>query len=154
MKDNTGRGKTATLILSYSLSAKADTGQLIHSVEICFHAFGKNTISMDSTLTSETPIRTAGAHCCICKEGIEFEVNEDNIAINPKGFDPCGLGLVTNVFGPKNDQREQWFFCHMECFRKMVNDQSMYILEPDFETIGECERERLREVAKAESSAP
>ena len=102
---------------------------------------------------SETLVRIAGARCCICKEGIDFEVGPDNIAINPAGFDPCGLGLVTNAFGPRSEQKEQWFYCHAECFRKMVNDDSiMGILEPDMSTIGECDAESLQETLDAADS--
>jgi len=101
---------------------------------------------------SENSTRTAGARCCICKEGMEFEVDADNVAINPKTLNPCGLGLVTNVFGPRDDQKEQWFFSHIDCFRKMVNDESMYILEPDLSTIGEARAEQEREEAEASAA--
>lgn len=108
---------------------------------------------MNTMKNRENSIRTAGAHCCICKEGIEFEVDADNVAINPTGFDPCGLGFVTNVFGPRDGQREQWFYCHAECFRKVVNDKSiMYILEPGFETLGEFRAEQEHEEAEASAA--
>ncbi len=72
--------------------------------------------------------RKAGALCCICKEGIDFEIDADGVATNPTGFDPCTLGIVTNGLGERDGQREQWFYCHMECFRRMVNsDELMYI---------------------------
>lgn len=93
--------------------------------------------------TSETQPRKASAICCLCKKGIEFEIDAEGEAINPTGLDPCALVLVTNVFGPRADQREQDFLCHMVCFRKIVNDDSiMYILEPDFETVGEFQQEQ------------
>jgi len=103
-----------------------------------------------------TLTRAASVHCCICKEGVYFEIDADNNAINPDGFDPCALIFVTNAFGTRNGQREQEFYCHADCFRKMVNDESiMYILEPGFETIGEflAEQEREEAEASAENAA-
>lgn len=98
----------------------------------------------------ETLVRTAGARCCICKEDIDFEIGPDNVAINPAGFDPCGLGFVTNVFGPRSEQKEQWFYCHAECFRKSAADGAdIGILEPDMSAIGECDEEILREILDA-----
>jgi len=93
--------------------------------------------------TSEAQPHKVAAECCICKQGIVFEVDAENIAIHPEGLDPCALTLVTNVFGPRADQREQEFPCHIECFRRIVNDDSlMYILEPDFSTVGEWQRDQ------------
>lgn len=97
--------------------------------------------------------RKAGALCCICKEGIDFEIDADGVATNPTGFDPCTLCIVTNGLGEREGQREQWFYCHMECFRRMVNsDELMYILEPDYSTVGEGER-ALEEEEKAAEAA-
>ena len=107
---------------------------------------------MNKMQNSQTATRTAGARCCLCKQDMDFEVDAENVAVDPTGFDPCGLGLVTNVFGPRSEQKEQWFYCHMECFRKVVNDESMYILEPEMSTIGECDEEMLQETLEAASS--
>ena len=108
---------------------------------------------MNKMQSTGTSTHKAGAHCCLCKQSIDFEVDANNIAINAEGSDPCGIGFVTNVFGPRGDQREQWFYCHAECFRRIVNDDSiMYILEPDMSTIGECDEERLQETLDAASS--
>lgn len=91
--------------------------------------------------TPEARTHTAAASCCICKQEIVFEVDAEKTAINPEGLDPCALTLVTNAFGPRADQREQDFPWHVECFRRIVNDDSLlYILEPDFDTVGECHR--------------
>jgi hypothetical protein len=85
----------------------------------------------------------AGAVCCICKQTIEFEIDDEGTAARCTGFDPCVLVFVTNAYGPREHQREQEFPCHSECFRKMINDDSlMYILEADYPNIGECEREQ------------
>jgi hypothetical protein len=70
-------------------------------------------------------------NCCIC-----------NKAVYEDGFDPCAVLLVTNIESPRSEQREQTFFCHIECFRQLPGVQgAMYITEPDFATIGELEEE-------------
>jgi hypothetical protein len=71
------------------------------------------------------------AQCCICKGTIE-----------KSDFDPCSIVLISNSDEEWRDQKEQTFFCHMDCFRKIVNDDGiMYILDPDFSTNGEIEDE-------------
>ncbi len=97
--------------------------------------------------------RYAEARCCICKEGIKFEIDSEAKAINLDGFDPCILVIVTSGFGPRDLQREQEFPCHMECFRKVVGDDYLYIIQPDFETIGDFRREQEREDAEAAEQA-
>lgn len=68
--------------------------------------------------------------CCICRK----TVNSESASL----LDPCGLILVSNIDLPRDDQKEQEFFCHLECFRQLVNDDGlMYIMESDFSTIGE-----------------
>lgn len=68
--------------------------------------------------------------CCICKG----TVNKDDAS----PLDPCSLFLVGNIDLPRDDQKEQEFFCHLECFRRLVNnDGIMYIMESDAATIGE-----------------
>ena len=68
--------------------------------------------------------------CCICKE----TVNKDTAS----PLDPCGLILVSNIDLPRDVQKEQEFFCHLECFRRLVNnDGIMYIMDLDAATIGE-----------------
>jgi hypothetical protein len=69
--------------------------------------------------------------CCICKQTVCS-------ASNTSSLDPCGLILVSNIDRPRDDQKEQEFFCHFECFRRLVNnDGIMYIMEMDAATIGE-----------------
>lgn len=68
--------------------------------------------------------------CCLCKKKVNTE--------SASSLDPCGLILISNIDLPRNDQKEQEFFCHLECFRRLVNnDEIMYIMESDFSTIGE-----------------
>lgn len=40
------------------------------------------------------------------------------------GFDPCQLVLITNWTEPREHQLEQVFFCHAECFRRLVRPGS------------------------------
>ncbi len=99
--------------------------------------------------TSESQGPQPRAKCCICKKSITFEIDANALAINSEGFDPCALVIVTNAFGPREAQREQEFPCHIECFRRIIDDDSlMYILEPDFESVGELGREQEREAAE------
>lgn len=53
----------------------------------------------------------------------------------------------SNIFSPNIDlqrenQKEQQFFCHFECFRRLVtNDGVMYIMDSDFSTVGEIQED-------------
>jgi hypothetical protein len=50
---------------------------------------------------------------------------------------PCALIVVSNIDKDRNDQKEQEFYCHFGCFRRLVNnDGILYIMEPDHLTIG------------------
>lgn len=69
--------------------------------------------------------------CCICKETVSKSDNSPFL-------DPCALYLISNIDEARENQKEQQFFCHFECFRKLVNDDGiMYIAEDDFSTVGE-----------------
>ncbi len=97
--------------------------------------------------------RYAAAQCCICKAAIKFEIDAEAKAINLEGFDPCVLVIVTSGFGPRDLQREQEFPCHIECFRKIVGDNDLYVTDSDYGTIGEGRREQEREAAEAAEQA-
>jgi hypothetical protein len=74
-------------------------------------------------------------NCCICHETVSSEEKTSHL-------DPCGLAVISNIDQPQENQKEQQFFCHFECFRKLVNDDgSMYIMEDDFPTSGEITQE-------------
>ena len=74
--------------------------------------------------------------CCICKETVSAGVP------SAAALDPCALILLSNISRPREEQKEQQFFCHFECFRRLVNnDGIMYIMDPDFPTIGENEED-------------
>jgi hypothetical protein len=75
--------------------------------------------------------------CCVCKHAMSHEADPE------RPFDPCALVLVTNVNTVRSGQREQEFPCHFECFRRLVADDSlMYIMEPNYSSIGEMEDEQ------------
>jgi hypothetical protein len=75
--------------------------------------------------------------CCICKQPMPRQGDPD------RPFDPCEIVLVTNIDRDRRDQKEQDFPCHFECFRRMISEDSiLYIMEPDFSTIGEVEDEQ------------
>jgi hypothetical protein len=66
--------------------------------------------------------------CCICRETVSSEEKSFHL-------DPCSLFIISNIDEPRDNQKEQEFFCHFQCFRKMVNDDgSLYIMEEDFPT--------------------
>ena len=74
-------------------------------------------------------MKTIKALCIICKEEIENG-----------GFDPCSLVIVAHSDQEWRNRKEQTFFCHMECFRKLVDDDSvLHIINADFPTNGEIE---------------
>jgi hypothetical protein len=74
--------------------------------------------------------------CCICKETVASgELAGSNL-------DPCELLLIVNFDKPREEHKEQSFFCHFECFRTLVNnDGIMCIMDDDFPTVGECDEE-------------
>ena len=73
--------------------------------------------------------------CCVCKDTIPAEGGASSL-------DPCALILVSNIQLPRERHKEQQFFCHFECFRRLVNnDGIMYIMEPDFPTVGEIDED-------------
>ncbi len=77
--------------------------------------------------------------CCICKDTIDDGAKGHRL-------DPCAIVIVTNIDNGRRDQREQTFYCHIECFRKTVDDDGvMCIMEKDFSTIGEVEDEDVDE---------
>lgn len=65
--------------------------------------------------------------CCLCKKSIG--PGEEG----PRGFDPCALIIVASWAKAQEEQREQQFYCHFECFRQTLNDDgNLYIMDPDF----------------------
>jgi hypothetical protein len=74
--------------------------------------------------------------CCICKQSMPLG--------EPKGhrLDPCALVIVGHADKDWQDQKEQTFYCHFECFRRMIgNDGVLYIMDPDYSTNAEVHEE-------------
>ena len=57
--------------------------------------------------------------CFFCREGIEQQ-----------GDDPCAIVLVTSWTKPRKQQKEQQFWCHVECFRRAA-PAPLYVLDMD-----------------------
>ena len=71
--------------------------------------------------------------CVICKKEIEYR-------LDTQGFDPCALTLTTHIDCENGEQKEQEFYCHFDCFRKIVNDdQIFHIKESDYPTKSEID---------------
>jgi hypothetical protein len=43
-------------------------------------------------------------------------------------IDPCALIVITRFAGPEEDQDAEQFFCHLECFRKVVEPHAQVTL--------------------------
>jgi hypothetical protein len=65
-------------------------------------------------------------------------------------LDPCALVIVGHADKEWRDQKEQTFYCHFECFRRLLGDGVLYINDADFATNGEAADERTTEEAAAE----
>lgn len=95
-----------------------------------------------------------GYHCVICKGTIPFTGPHEH------RLDPCALVIIGNQDQDWREQREQTFYCHFECFRRLVGDDGvLYIKDEDCSTNGEIADERAaleadKQPSQAESSQP
>jgi hypothetical protein len=54
--------------------------------------------------------------------------------------------IVASIDKEWREQKEQTFYCHFECFRKLIGDDGvLYIMDPDFSTNGEIQDEQQAE---------
>lgn len=84
-------------------------------------------------------------HCCICKGSLPCDGPQDH------ALDPCALVLVGNADKGWRDQKEQTFWCHFECFRRLLGDDGvLYIKDADFSTNGEAADARAADEAGGE----
>ena len=62
-----------------------------------------------------------------------------NEAIYPGPLDPCALQVVARLDRPRDEQKEQTFFCHIGCLqeRATTHPGNFYIADLDFPTVGE-----------------
>lgn len=58
--------------------------------------------------------------CCFC-----------NTFIESSDGDPCEIDILINITKPKNQQYNQIFYCHINCFKKQLHEQmqSYFYLE-------------------------
>jgi len=74
--------------------------------------------------------------CIVCNKTINTGDNATH------RLDPCSLTIASNIEYVENHQKTQTFFTHFECFRQIVNNDSvLYIQDPDFSTTAEAEHE-------------
>ena len=68
--------------------------------------------------------------CLFCGNGIDSG-----------DLDPCAIQLIAKLDCPRQDQKEQTFYCHIACLqsRAFESPDSFYITEPEFPTVGETE---------------
>lgn len=76
--------------------------------------------------------------CVICQKPVEDgEPGSFNL-------DPCGLMILTNLDKDRRQRREQEFFVHFDCFRKVVADQdALNIKDAAYWTNGQVEADKL-----------
>lgn len=61
--------------------------------------------------------------CCFCGEGI----GDSEVKFHP--LDPCAVIVVANWQQDPSRQAEQQYFCHLECFKKAVENHAPVELE-------------------------
>ncbi len=55
-------------------------------------------------------MNTSGVLCSFCNEGIEST-----------HIDPCDLTILINCDKSQNEQHNQTFWCHLECFKQALH---------------------------------
>jgi len=70
----------------------------------------KKVLTRAIKLASET--RRIVYMCVICKKDAE---------------DPCAIGITTNWSKPEKEQEYQQFWCHRECFEKVIAPEKLDI---------------------------
>lgn len=69
-------------------------------------------VTMDENKTEEL-----GLQCCFCGNGIKSSQS-----------DPCSINVIVNYDKPKNRQYDQFFWCHITCFKQAITpDIPLYI---------------------------
>jgi hypothetical protein len=61
--------------------------------------------------------------CCLCGKGIG-----DNLEVAHR-LDPCALVLVANWDKELPEPKEQQFFCHFACFKRVVEPHAPLHIE-------------------------
>ncbi len=81
----------------------------------------KQTLQIIWSKISGRPINEKlGFSCCFCNTSI-------------MSFDryPADLNITVNIDKPKEQQHDQFFFCHAECFKKRLhsNIKELFVLD-------------------------
>jgi hypothetical protein len=84
--------------------------------------------------------------CCICKQKITPEDKRKN------SHNPCALTVTTNCDGNVMEQKEQTFFCHMDCFKELHGDDATFYLE-EMATPQEAYEENQQQLSKMDNLA-
>jgi hypothetical protein len=121
-------GQSATITVPNPDGTPAFTATLtLEEGELVLHGFAGKVVCKPAQAPD-----TWEFSCCICKEGVPVRSPQNH------SLDPCGLILVSHIHKDGKDQKEQTFFCHFECFRKLLNDDALLsIQDPDVQTHGE-----------------
>jgi hypothetical protein len=70
--------------------------------------------------------------CCFCDGTVSSQAKSSLL-------DPCTVVLIAHFDENIENQKEQQFFCHFECFRKAAPNVPFYIDQPDFPARGETD---------------
>ena len=72
-------------------------------------------------------------------EQTEYSCIFCNAVIESDGLDPCALQLTACIDRGRHLQKEQTFFCHINCLqsRSAIHPANFYITESDFQTVSE-----------------
>ncbi|WP_446809104.1 hypothetical protein ACH50O_17875 [Methylomonas sp. 2BW1-5-20] len=60
-------------------------------------------------------------------------------SIAPTDMDPCALNIIARIDRPREVQKEQMFYCHIDCLKShsSIHPGNFYITDPNFSTVGE-----------------
>jgi len=61
--------------------------------------------------------------CCFCGNNIE-EMHK---------LDPCAVAIYSNIDKDQDEQLEQMFFCHYECFRAIMDSGTRPYLNLEYQ---------------------
>jgi hypothetical protein len=63
-----------------------------------------------SKLTGEPIAEELGFMCCFCNKSIT--------SLDP---DPSDINIIANIDKPKDQQADQYFYCHLQCLKNKVH---------------------------------
>lgn len=63
-----------------------------------------------SKLTGKSATKELGFMCCFCNE-----------SITSSDPDPSDINVIANVDKPKDQQADQFFYCHLQCLKSKLH---------------------------------